>query len=563
MRKEKKENRGNIFLNILKVVVLLFIIVIIFKFAPNYEVNDSYSKDKINLIINNKNVTKKLKHDLYINEKDVIYMSKDDIKNYFDKYIIVDKNNNQIITTYGEKVGVLPLDKNVIKINDSEISVLSGATSKEENYYLPISTMSKVYNINIQYMNDGNEKILLLDSLEKELIKADVSKNVSVKYKDTVFSKNVDKLKKGDKVICIENLENNWTKIRTASGKIGYVKTNVLQNEIYVRNNMTKNVRKEKINLVWDYFSEYGTAPDRSGTIINGANVVSPAFFSLVSEGNGTINTNVGNSGINYIEWAKNNGYEVWPMVSNNSYKETTSEILNSYKLRTKLINDIVSLAVKYELDGINIDFENMNSSDKDVFSRFIIELKPKLQEAGIILSVDVTAPDGGSNWSECYDRNIIGDVADYIVFMAYDQYGIGATKPGTTAGYNWVETSLKKFIDREEIDSSKIILGIPFYTRLWNESNGKATSQIVNMKSVDEVIPSDVEKIWDEQLKQHYVEYTERANVYKMWIEDEISIRHKVSLVNQYNLAGIACWEKDRETENIWNVIEQELNKE
>ena len=557
MRKEKKEN---LFFNILRVCLFMVVLVIVFKYAPNYEINDSYDKNKINLIINNNNVTKKLKYDLFMNEKDVIYMSKDDIKNYFDKYIIVDEDNNQIITTYGEKVGVLPLDEDIIQINDSELTVLSGAIKKDEIYYLPISAMSKVYNVNIQYIDTDEERIILLDSLDKELVKADVSKNVSVKYKDTIFSKKVDKLKKGDKVVCIENLENNWTKVRTDSGKIGYIKTNKLQNEVYVRNDIPENIRTEKINLVWDYFSEYGSAPNRNGTTINGVNVVSPAFFSLVSKGNGSINTNIGNSGINYINWAKNNGYEVWPMFSNNSYKETTSEVLNSYELRTKMINNIVSLAVQYELDGINIDFENMNSSDKDVFSRFIIELKPKLQEAGITLSVDVTAPDGGSNWSECYDRNVIGDVADYIVFMAYDQYGIGATKSGTTAGYNWVENSLKKFIDREEIDSNKIILGIPFYTRLWTESDGKATSQIVNMKSVNTVIPSSVEKIWDEDLKQYYVEYTENGKIYKMWIEDETSIRHKVSLVKKYNLAGVAAWEKDRETENIWNVIKEEL---
>lgn len=556
----RKEKSGNIFLNILKVCLFTIALVIVFKYAPNYEINDSYDKNKINLIINNNNVTKKLKHDLFINEKDVIYMAMDDIKNYFDKYIILDEDNKQIITTYGEKVGVLPLEENVIQINDSELTVFSGAIKKEKIYYLPISAMSKVYNVNIQYIDTDGERILLLDSLDKELIKADVSKKVSVKYKDTAFSKNVDKLKKGDKVVCIEKLENNWTKVRTNSGKIGFIKTNIIQNEVYVRNDIPESIRTEKINLVWDYFSEYGSVPNRSGTTIKGVNVVSPAFFSLVSKGNGSINTNIGNSGINYINWAKNNGYEVWPMFSNNSYKETTSDVLNSYELRTKMINNIVSLAVQYELDGINIDFENMNSSDKAVFSRFIIELKPKLQEAGITLSVDVTAPDGGSNWSECYDRNVIGDVADYIVFMAYDQYGVGATKSGTTAGYNWVETSLKKFIDREEIDSNKIILGIPFYTRLWAESDGKATSQIVNMKSINKVIPNGVEKIWDEDLKQYYVQYTQNGKTYKMWIEDETSIRHKVFLTKKYNLAGVAAWEKDRETENIWNVIKEEL---
>lgn len=560
MAKEKSKSKINLIVKIIMVLLLLAFLVIIFKLAPNYEINDTYAKNKINLIINNNNVTKKLKHDLWINDKGVIYLSKEDVANYFDKYIYLEKTGNQLITTYGEKVGVLPINQNVIKINDSEINVLSGAVQKDNIYYLPITAMAKVYNVNIEYIKD--KQILLLDSLNRKLVKADSAKNCSVKYKPTVLSKTVDKIKKGDKVVCIEKSEKNWSKVRTQNGYIGYVKANTLQNEIYVRNDIEKEEYKEKINLVWDYFSEYGTAPNRNGTTIEGVNVVSPAFFTLVSKENGAIHTNIGTKGLNYIKWAKENNYQVWAMFSNNSYQETTSTILNSYELRTKLINDIVSLAIQYELDGINLDFENMNVEDKAMFSRLVIELKPKLQEAGKILSVDVTAPDGGGSWSECYDRNVIGDVADYIVFMAYDQYGAGSKKAGTTAGYNWVETNLKKFIDREEIDPNKILLGIPFYTRLWTESNGKVSSKTVNMKNVDTVLPSNVTKEWNEDLKQYYVEYTQNGKTYKMWIEDEESLKHKLSLVRQYDLGGIAAWAKDREKENIWSIMKEELSK-
>jgi len=80
-------------------------------------------------------------------------------------------------------------------------------------------------------------------------------------------------------------------------------------------------------------------------------------------------------------------------------------------------------------------------------------------------------------------------------------------------------------------------------------------------MKSVEEVLPSNVSKEWNDELKQYYVEYMQAGKTYKMWIEDETSIRHKVSLVNKYNLAGVASWEKDRETQNIWDVIKEEIN--
>ena len=249
-------------------------------------------------------------------------------------------------------------------------------------------------------------------------------------------------------------------------------------------------------------------------------------------------------------------------MVSNNSLKETTTEIMKSEELRENLIDNIVREVVQYELDGINIDFENMYSEDKDLFSKFIIELAPRLKDCGIILSVDVTAPDGSETWSLCFDRNVIGGVADYIVFMAYDQYGISSKTPGTTAGYNWVETNINKFLNQEDVKKEKIILGIPLYTRMWKETDGKITSSVVNMNQIEENLPpeSTVERKWNDELKQYYVEYKMNNTVYRMWIEDEKSITEKLNLIKKYELAGAAFWEKDRETENVWQITKNIL---
>lgn len=231
MSKKKKSKKQS---NLIKVIVYLISLIIVFNLAPNYEkIDDYYIEDKINLIINNENITNNLKHDLFINNKKVIYISIEDIQMYFDKTVNYDENNKQIITTYGEKVVKLPINKNVIEINNRKQDVLLGATVKDGVYYIPITAMGKIYEIDIEYIE--NEQILLLDSLTKKLIKADVSKSCNVKYKTTTYSKTVDKLEKADKVVVIEHLENNWTKIRTRNGKIGYIKTNILQNEIYVR----------------------------------------------------------------------------------------------------------------------------------------------------------------------------------------------------------------------------------------------------------------------------------------------------------------------------------------
>jgi spore germination protein YaaH len=547
--------------NIIIIAIALIAIVLIFTFAKNFTKDEN--EGKIALIINNKDVTARLKKDIFIDEQGIIYLSKEDIANFFDEYIYLEEETNQIITTYGTKVAALSLEQNKMTINGSTTNILKTVIEKDETYYMPFSEMNDIYNVEIKYIEKTNT--ITVDSLDKEQIKYTASKNISIKSKTTAISKTLDKVKKGEKVIYISSTEKGWAKVRTENGIIGYVKENKLTNKITVREDMEENKENQKISLVWDYYSEYATAPNRTGTTIEGINVVSPSFFSLKQGENGALLDNVGTAGQDYINWEKENNYQVWAMVSNNSLKDTTSTILNNYEYREILIENIVNLSVKYQLDGINIDFEYMYETDKDKFSRFIIELQPRLKEIGVTLSVDVTAPDGSADWSLCYNRNVIGNVADYIIFMAYDQYGTSSVKAGTTAGYDWVKTNLNKFVGVQEgIPSEKVILGIPFYTRLWKEdSAGNLSSSTVNMKAVDIVLPSKVTRNWDDDTKQYYVEYQQEGYTYKMWIEDEESIRAKLSLVEEFELGGVAFWEKDRETESIWSTISEALSVE
>ena len=552
---EKKKKR------IIKIFVSIIAIIIIGIIA--YNVNNYIILDKnknINLVINNKNVTSNLKKDILI-DGDNIYLSKQDLGNFFDKYIYEDTDNNNIVTTYNNKISSISLSKNKISINGSNKNTYAHAENKDGTIYIPITELEDVYGIEIKYWPDS--KVLTVDSTSKEQKKAIITKNVAVKSSTKFIAKTIDRVKKGSYVIVVSE-DKGYTKIRTENGKVGYVKSNKIANTVVVREEMqeTKQITG-KVNLVWDYYSEVASAPDRTGVTMDGVNVVSPAFFHLNT--NGELTENVGQAGVAYIEWAHSNGYKVWPMVQNagDGMLNVTSNIMNDYNKRQNLINKIVDYCVKYKLDGINVDFENMKQEDKDMYSRFIIELTPRLKDMGVVVSVDVTAPDGSETWSMCFDRNVIGDVADYIIFMAYDQYGTSSNKSGTTAGYDWVNVSLNKFLKTEEIKNDKIILAIPLYTRLWTEdSSGNVVKQTtVSLKNIDKVIPSDVQKTWDDNLKQYYVEYQDGSYTKKMWIEDEKSLKEKISLIKNNNLAGVASWEKGMETDNFWTFLKESLD--
>ena len=559
MRRDKREavnKKGKIIKIIVLIVVIILMALLVWFKAPDYYVKEI--KGKTNLVINNNNVTSKMKDDVYIDNKGVIYLSINDVKNYFDKYINYDESSNRLITTSDTKTATLIKDKKNIDINGATVSIASTVIEKDGKIYIPFSELAQnVYNVEIEHKESTDR--VVIDSLDRELKKADSKKNVKVKYKAKKFSKTLAKVKQGEKIVVISQDE-KWSKIRTENGIVGYVKNKTIANLTYVRENMeeTKQING-KVNLVWEYYSEYAKAPNRSGENIEGVNVLSPSFFYLEKGSDGKISENVKQEGKDYIEWAHNNGFKVWPIVSNNSYLTTTEGILNDYTKRRKLEDEIIRVTEEYNIDGINLDFENMNQEDKDMYSRFVIELAPRLKDLGKTLTVDVTAPDGSETWSLCYDRDVLANVSDYIVFMAYDQYGTGGNKEGTTAGYNWVENNVNKFIGQEAVAKEKIILGIPLYTRLWKEDGGKITSKVVNIKDVESTLPSDIQKKWDEELKQNYVEYTEGSATYKMWIEDEKSITEKIGLAKKYDLAGIAFWEKDREYEGFWQFVANE----
>ena len=560
-RREKKSVKGNWIFKIIVVAIVLLAAIFVIKIAGNYKNNDIVGK--VNLIINNSNVTADLKQDVFVDENGVIYIAKEDIENFFDNYIYYDEKYNQIITGSSTKIANMVVGENSATVNSAEVKLKSPVIEKENKYFIPFSELKSVYNVDIEYINNR----VVVDSLDRKYQIATVAKDISIKSKPTSLSRTVDKIKAGDAVVISNRkddlVKSGWKKIRTSNGSLGYVKEDNLGKINTIRDDMVETSKVEgKVSLAWEYFSDYGSAPERSGAM-DGVNVVSPTFFRLEQLEKGNVKENVGTAGINYINWAHNNGLKVWAMVSNISNEsmiDTTSEIMNDYKLRNKLINNIVNLVVKYNLDGINIDFENMYMEDKAMFNRFLIELEPRLNEMGKVLTVDVTAPDGSETWSMCFDRNTISKVADYIIFMAYDQYGASSNKGGTTAGCDWVEANITKFLGQEGVNPDKLVLAVPFYTRLWKEANGEVSSDTVDLKDVDKVIPANVEKKWNDNLKQYYIEYTQNGAVYKMWIEDLKSISAKLDLINKYKLAGAAYWEKDRESPEVWDIVKEKL---
>jgi spore germination protein YaaH len=144
---------------------------------------------------------------------------------------------------------------------------------------------------------------------------------------------------------------------------------------------------------------------------------------------------------------------------------------------------------------------------------------------------------------------------------MAYDQHWGGSPVSGSVAQLTWVEQSLQRVL--KEVPKEKLLLGVPFYTRLWKEEyvNGSNTptvsSKAISMGDAERIIAeNNASKIWDAVSGQYYATYKVGKTTYKIWLEDERSIKLKAELVSKYRLGGIASWKFGLEKQTVWEVI-------
>lgn len=213
--RSKEKKKGNILMKLITIVIFLSLVGVIINIAPNY-IQETELKGKINLIINNNNVTTSLKYDVIVDENDTVYISSKDIANFFDSNIYYDNKYDQIITTSDTNTCTIALNKKEMYVNSSKVNIYSTATKKDGTFYLPFSEMKKVYNVDVKYSKES--KIVTIDSLNREQQMGNSSKDANVKYKPTVFSKTLDKVEKGESVVFIGK-ENGWNKVRTANRK--------------------------------------------------------------------------------------------------------------------------------------------------------------------------------------------------------------------------------------------------------------------------------------------------------------------------------------------------------
>lgn len=485
------------------------------------------------------------------------YISYELAKESLNDHLYKNEEEKQVILTTATDIIKLPFDS-------AEYTTLTGngsmpyqiTFSENGNLYLALEYL--VQYTDFQYTVEQEPLHIIINNQWGSTTYADVTKEESIRLEADIKSPILRKAAEGEKVTILER-EDDWAKILTEDGYIGYIRSKRLgesyeeqvTNSSFQAAEYTSIHRDHKINLIWHQVTSQDSNAAFSEDMqdVTGVNVVSPTWFSISSNDGDLASL----ASEDYVSAAHEKGMEVWGFMDNFSTEIDTTTVLGNTASRENLEGQLITEALNHGLDGINIDIETLPEEASESYVQFMRELSVKCRNNNLVLSVDVPPP---YDFNTHYNRKALGEVVDYLMIMGYDEHYVGS-EAGSVASLSYERNGITGTL--ESVSKDKIISGIPFYTRLWKtNASGEVSSEAIGMDHADEILSQyQVTAAWSEETSQDYAEFTdEEGNFCQIWLENEKSIEEKMKLVQQYDLGGVAEWKLGFERTAIWDVI-------
>ncbi len=484
---------------------------------------------------------------------------------YSHRFFPVEEDNTVIYTTPTE-VYDLKVNAKEFECNGERSTASVPIIKKTDGQYYIATAFLEQCGITYRFVDDP-ARVLITYSPDQYLC-MDVVTATPVRTGKTLEADRVKELQEGDKLRVIDGggiRENGFIKIQTEDGVRGYVLQEDLGESYYADPKFTDHKEAEythidmpeKIYLGWEllynkdnigYLKEHlSAAPE--------VNVVAPTWFFL----DGTDGSFISYASKDYVSYAHDRGVDVWATYKNDTIEnrfsctEDTHIILSSTDKRRALIDSIMSTVDEYGFDGINIDFEMLKLDSGVYFVEFLRELSVKCRLNKIVLSVDNYVPEA---YNAYYDIKEQGQIIDYVVIMGYDQHYAGSEESGSVSSIDWFTNALKSTV--ELAPPERVIMGVPFYTRLWREENGGKVfvDATLNMKEMQEKV-SGKELTWRESNGQYYTEWAKKGSLYRIWLEDGESLKRKADASREAGVQGIAAWKLGDEEAGTWAILQ------
>lgn len=388
-----------------------------------------------------------------------------------------------------------------------------------------------------------------------------VTEDTVIRSRSTAKSEMLTSVKQGDTVVLTENGD-DWVKVATADGLIGYIRKNSIEaapegtishttDEKFV---LEKLLLDKKVCLSWLYIdSEDGNnILEAYAQNAQGMNVISPTWFEF-ENAKGDIHSFATKD---FVDRAHAMGFDVWGAILDVYGGEvSTGSLLLDYETREHIIDQLLTIAEKTGMDGINVDLETITAESAEQYLQFLRELSVAAHKKNIVISVDNYVP----AYTLYLDRAEQARWVDYLIIMGYDEHSTFSEEPGSVASLPFVEQGIKDTLN--EAPKEQVINAIPFYCRGWTTilADGSLQSEAYSMDDADQWAKNrGIEVTWDQATGQFAGSSEDGTCRYNIWMEEEKSIEEKLKLVRKYDLAGVGFWRLGIERDGVWKIISE-----
>jgi len=302
--------------------------------------------------------------------------------------------------------------------------------------------------------------------------------------------------------------------------------------------------------------------------------IIAPQIFSVNARGEVS-----GELDHRLLSLTQKYNIKLMPLVSNLYFDSNrVHQFLKSSTAQRKAIKKMLALCQKYKLYGMQIDFEHMHLNDKENFTDFFQKVAEAFHQNELIISVAVLPHPSLETsferwylkyWSGAYDYLPLGENADFVTLMTYDQHMLYTT-PGPVATPQWMKASLDEIL--KSIPKEKVSLGVPVFSTYWytgklslsprmpkvskipNEYTYRSISQIMSYKEIEKIrIKDEVPIIWSAEWKSSYGIYMQDFKTRYLFVENYRSFVSKSDLVSQTDIRGMSVWVLGDEDPKIW----------
>ena len=360
--------------------------------------------------------------------------------------------------------------------------------------------------------------------------------------------------------------ENKYVAITTKDGVFGYIPEERMEKTEKAAWTFEKTPESfaqqslgEEVCLGWHQVTNETSSSSLPSTLSQATqlNVLCPTWYAL-SDNSGNF-TSYANS--SYVSQAHARGLKVWALI--NDFKVGNgvklSKVLAVTSNRTRLVNNLVASAITHNLDGINVDFEKVTKDTAGAYLQFLRELTLKCHANDLVVSVDNYSP---ANYNSYYDLAEQGRIVDYVILMAYDEHYQGDDEAGSVSSLPFVENGVKNVLAK--VPKERMVTALPFYTRLWKVVKGKKPdSEAYGMSGAESVVrANDATPKWNEATGQYYAQFKSGSATYKIWLEEETSLKKKLQVIKKNQCAGVAFWKLGFERAVTWTTIKEVMKK-